>query len=235
MEKTRIYSFSKFYAAARHLIITFLFIFGLYLTFECKVDEISSPIDGQPFLIDHIHINISTQLISKFSGVVTIDLNLLKERKNIFFHASEKLDIYMVTLNNSHTSWNSLQDDVLEIGNMQRRPPGAYQLQIWYHSTFNEGAFHLLGNYHSVAFTNFEPISARTVFPCLDIPSVKTTYSATFSVNASFQVRFNTDFDFEEVSNSSNGDIRRISFPKTIPLPSYLVRRGKKIPINIDI
>jgi puromycin-sensitive aminopeptidase len=72
------------------------------------------------------------------------------------------------------------------------------------------------------AFTQFEPVDARRMFPCFDEPALK----ARFSISAVI------DADLEAVSNGAvesqrvDGKKKTIRFTETLPMSSYLVALG---------
>ncbi len=70
------------------------------------------------------------------------------------------------------------------------------------------------------AYTQFESIDARRVFPCFDEPSFKIPWTVELTVPAGLKAFGNTPVA-EETAASGGG--RRVRFATTRPLPSYLV------------
>lgn len=185
-------------------------------------------LDEQDLTIEGMHLNITTDLERKsFTGVTTLDLVVHSPKTGfVKLHASKpSLDIKRVSLsyNSQPCNWAFLSENVILIH--LPSTPSRFKIQIYYQANLNQGGFYLLENYHLVSFTNFEPIAARSVFPCIDLPSVKTKYTATFNVDSKFAVRFNTEAESEEFAIVRTGSSRRriVTFSETAPLPSYLI------------
>lgn len=71
-------------------------------------------------------------------------------------------------------------------------------------------------------FTQFEPIDARSAFPCFDEPSYKVPWQVTLHVPAAQTAVSNTPVESERVE----GAVKHVVFRPTTPLPSYLVAFG---------
>lgn len=69
------------------------------------------------------------------------------------------------------------------------------------------------------AFTQFQPLSARRVFPCFDQPDFKTPYTTTLKVPEGMIALSNS----RQVSRVAANGTATVSFAETRPLPSYLV------------
>ena len=71
-------------------------------------------------------------------------------------------------------------------------------------------------------YTQFEPIDARTAFPCFDEPIYKVPWQVTLHVPTGQTAVSNTPVESERV----DGAIKHVVFRPTTPLPSYLVAFG---------
>ncbi len=102
-------------------------------------------------------------------------------------------------------------------------PVSAGKLRIRYtaavSSKQSEGAFRVKDLDRWYLYTQFEPISARKVFPCFDEPNYKVPWQLTLEVPKQHSAFSNTP----PVSEKTDGATKTIAFAKTRPLPSYLV------------
>jgi alanyl aminopeptidase len=105
--------------------------------------------------------------------------------------------------------------------------PGPARLRLVYEGALSErevsGAFRTREGDDWYAFTQFEPLGARRVFPCFDEPGFKVPWQLTFHVPAGLQVVTNTPGVSEE-PRAAGGTTWR--FARTQPLPSYLIAFG---------
>jgi len=69
------------------------------------------------------------------------------------------------------------------------------------------------------AFTQFQPLSARSAFPCFDQPEFKTPFQVTLHVPAPMQAVSSGPM----VSRVSHGGRRSYRFAETQPIPTYLL------------
>ena len=108
-------------------------------------------------------------------------------------------------------------------GNLFENPVSAGKLRIRYtaavSSKQSEGAFRVKDLDRWYLYTQFEPISARKVFPCFDEPNYKVPWQLTLEVPKQHSAFSNTP----PVSEKTDGATKTIAFAKTRPLPSYLV------------
>ncbi|WP_342745527.1 M1 family metallopeptidase [Cystobacter ferrugineus] len=105
--------------------------------------------------------------------------------------------------------------------------PGPAHLRLVYEGVLSErevsGAFRAREAGDWYAFTQFEPLGARRVFPCFDEPEFKVPWQLTFHVPAGLTVVSNTPVVSQE-PGSAGGTTWR--FARTQPLPSYLIAFG---------
>ncbi len=69
------------------------------------------------------------------------------------------------------------------------------------------------------AFTQFQPLSARRVFPCFDQPDFKTPFNTTLRVPNGLLALSNS----LQVSKAEGGELTAFTFAESRPLPTYLV------------
>ena len=105
--------------------------------------------------------------------------------------------------------------------------PGAARLRIAYEGQLSErevsGAFRAQEGADWYAYTQFEPLGARRVFPCFDEPGFKVPWQLTFHVPKGNVAVTNTPLVAEE-PRADGGTTYR--FARTQPLPSYLIAFG---------
>ncbi|EGR31154.1 leukotriene a4 hydrolase, putative [Ichthyophthirius multifiliis] len=75
------------------------------------------------------------------------------------------------------------------------------------------------GKLHPYLFTQCEPIYARSIFPCMDSPSVKSTFQTQIHVNNPLKAYVSGVLIHSQQQNSN---IQNFSFQQNIPIPSYL-------------
>ena len=214
-----------------YLLIFAIFVLVWFRVASREPSYFHLGLDEQDLTIEGMHLNITTDMETKsFTGITTLDLFVHSPKTRfVKLHASKpSLEIKRVSLSNSSQpcNWAFLSDNVISIHlPSTQSTQGYFKIQIYYQANLNQGGFYLLENYHLVSFTNFEPIAARSVFPCIDLPSVKTRYTATFNVDSNFAVRFNTEPEYEAFVFGHTGSSRRriVTFSETALLPSYLI------------
>ena len=102
-------------------------------------------------------------------------------------------------------------------------PTGRANLLIEYTGKFelksSNGLFRGKFGDDNYIFTQFEPIAARMAFPCFDEPQFKVPWQLTLDVPAKAEAFSNTPIQ----SDATTAGVRRVTFSKTKPLPSYLI------------
>ena len=101
--------------------------------------------------------------------------------------------------------------------------PQSAQLDISYRARFSdllEGLFRVPVGHDWYAFTQFEPIDARAVFPGFDEPRFKTPFALSIVAPKGDTVAANTPI--AEIVSLPDGT-RRVQFEPTPPLPTYLI------------
>ena len=120
-------------------------------------------------------------------------------------------------------SWTQTTEDGVAVLNFGLTlPVGPAMIEIRYDAAFErdlEGLYRVDVAGANYAFTQFEPVSARLAFPCFDEPSFKTPFEVWLTVPKDDTAIANAP----EVSSEPLGDLKRVRFAKTPPLPSYLV------------
>jgi len=124
-------------------------------------------------------------------------------------------------------------------------PAGEAELDLTYEAPFTEqqdGLFRVEESGARYAFTNFEPIDARRVFPCFDEPAFKTPFQVTLRVpkgNLAFSNTTET-----RRSDDAGAGMTTFEFEPSQPLPTYLVAiavgplevlEGQKTPVPLRV
>jgi aminopeptidase N len=165
-----------------------------------------------------------------FSGHTEIDAVLAQPARTIFLHGNELHVSKVLVTAVGHPSVDAHYTQVHDSGVARldlpvEVPAGKVTLTFDYTAPFRTGADGLFraqvaGNWY--AWTQFEPIDARRMFPGFDEPGFKTPFTVTVTAPASAKVFANS----REVSGTDSGAMRVHHFAPTPPLPTYLVALG---------
>jgi alanyl aminopeptidase len=163
----------------------------------------------------------------RFSGRAQILVQVRAPTSVVMVHA-KSLQISSVrgiagqtTIEGSYAQLN--EDGVSALRFQQPLPAGEVVLEISYDAPFDRqlrGHYRVDSGGESYAFTQFEPISARSAFPSFDEPNFKTPYELWLTVPSDNVAVSNTLPVGEEPAGEG---IKRVHFAQTKPLPSYLV------------
>jgi alanyl aminopeptidase len=103
---------------------------------------------------------------------------------------------------------------------------GAARLRVEFAGKVNlksaAGVFLSKRNDDRYLYTQFEPIDARSAFPCFDEPGFKVPWQVSLHVPAGQIAVSNTPVESERVE----GAVKHVVFRPTVPLPSYLIAFG---------
>lgn len=164
---------------------------------------------------------------TEFSGHTEIDAVLAQPARTIFLHGNELHVSKVLVTSAGHATMEAHYTQVHDSGVAlldlpTELPAGKVTLTFDYTAPFRTGADGLFrvqvaGNWY--AWTQFEPIDARRMFPGFDEPGFKTPFTVTVTAPASAKVFANSP----EVSATGSGAMRVHHFAPTPPLPTYLV------------
>ena len=114
--------------------------------------------------------------------------------------------------------------DFIAIDLPKNIPAGVVSLHLRYHGVQSRkegaGLFQVHEGDLDYAFTHFEPLDARRAFPCFDEPGFKVPWTVSLTVKSDQLAFGNMPVVAEK---SLEGGMKKVSFEKTPPLPSYLV------------
>jgi len=164
---------------------------------------------------------------NRFSGSVRIDLELNQPTDTIWLHGRnlDVTNIFVLTSGGQKLTATYKEmgtSGVARITTVEPISTSTASLYIFYSAPFNrrlEGLYSVIENYEHYAFTQMEPISARSVFPSFDEPRFKTPFDITLTVHQAHRAISNTPAINEETS----GALKRITFVRSEPLPTYLI------------
>jgi cytosol alanyl aminopeptidase len=161
-----------------------------------------------------------------FSGRVEIAIQLDRPREDLWI-SSRELTLSEGTL---QTGGETLalaieQDDARGVARLvpaRRAAAGPATLKLAFHGAFNPrlvGLYRVKAEDRWYAYTQFEAVDARRAFPCFDEPAFKIPWEVVLTVPKSMVAVSNTPV----VDESDAGEMKRLVFQPTRPLPSYLV------------
>jgi alanyl aminopeptidase len=156
-----------------------------------------------------------------FAGEIQIDAKLAAPSSVIWLHA-EKLTIDEAYAGSARLTATQHGAQFLALRAPAPLAVGAVHLRIRYHGAISDqdrtGAWRAQWKGAWYLFTQFEMLSARRVFPCVDEPSSKVPWQLTLVVPSGDVALSNTA---AKVTTAQGG--ARYEFATTRPLPSYLV------------
>jgi aminopeptidase N len=173
-----------------------------------------------------------------FEGVVDIDLNLHKAGLHeITLHAFE-LELQESWFVDDTGSVSVAREFVYDkelstvcIKFVAELAPGSGMLHVSFTGVHNN---EMAGFYRSeytdakgekqlMLSTQFEALSARRCFPCVDEPAAKAVFQATLIVDAKFTALANMPESSSECIRSPNGKLKKVTFQPTPLMSTYLL------------
>lgn len=163
-----------------------------------------------------------------FSGVTEIDIEIARETDVIFLHGNG-LDVSSVTLEAESgaqipADYEQVDETgVARLGFSSPLPAGNAMLRFEYTAPFRkrgDGLHNSTIDDEHYAFTQFQPIDARRVFPGFDEPGFKTPFDISVTARIADTVISNTPIVDEQ---SAGEGLKRVTFMTTEPLPTYLL------------
>jgi cytosol alanyl aminopeptidase len=162
-----------------------------------------------------------------FSGVVDIAIDI-QNATPLFWLNARGLTIESASLTAGGKPWNATVEpggeQFIGLSWTPALPAGAATLHLAFHGKTNketrDGLFVVSQGGANYLVTQFEPLSARRVFPCFDEPGFKVPWQVTLDVPAA-QAAFSNTSPVSETPDGHGG--KTVRFAETKPLPSYLV------------
>ncbi|MFO1187355.1 MAG: M1 family metallopeptidase [Alphaproteobacteria bacterium] len=165
--------------------------------------------------------------LASFSGTVAIDITLKEPARFLYLHGKElnvtQAELVSRTQSEIVTYAQVSPTGVARIDFGREVPAGAITLRVAFNAPYNDGLDGLYrasdsGNWY--AFSQFEAISARYLFPCFDQPGFKTPFDITVTAEQTDAVIANTPAAKIQMLP---GGLKRVTFATTEPLPTYLL------------
>ena len=161
-----------------------------------------------------------------FRGTVQIELTLARSREDLFVSARAlTLGAGTLTAGTETVPVRFEPDDARGVARAvfpHPVPAGPAMLQISFEGSFNPrlaGLYRVKSRDRWYAFTQFEAVDARRAFPCFDEPGMKIPWDLTLLVPREAVAVANAP----ELDRAAAGELTRVRFRPTPPLPSYLV------------
>ena len=162
-----------------------------------------------------------------FSGVVKVVVDIREPVTRFWVNAATNLSISSADVDSSGKHFKARVlpggKDFAGFEFDSALPVGRANLQIDYKGKLevksSNGLFRGKFGEDNYLFTQFEPIAARMAFPCFDEPGFKVPWQLTLEIPAKLEAFSNTPV----LTDATLSGVRRITFNKTKPLPSYLV------------
>jgi alanyl aminopeptidase len=165
-----------------------------------------------------------------FSGVVKVVVDVRESVRVFWVNAAPNLTVAAADLesNGQHFKARMLPggkdfagfefDAALPVGHANVRIEYTGKLELKSSNGLFRGKF----GEDNYIFTQFEPIAARMAFPCFDEPAFKVPWQLTLEVPAKLEAFSNTPIQ----NDATMAGVRRVTFAKSKPMPSYLVALG---------
>jgi alanyl aminopeptidase len=165
---------------------------------------------------------------ARFSGVADIDVDVAQDTREIYLHGNG-LEVTRATFavaGGAPVGARWEQVDPTGVARLAFDRPvsaGKGTLHVEYAAPFGKGGDGLYRSDvagESYAFTQFEPIDARRMFPGFDEPGFKTPFDVAVTTRAGNAVIANAPLKAERAAGEG---LKRVEFETTLPLPTYLV------------
>lgn len=163
--------------------------------------------------------------LESYGGVVTIDATLSAPRSVIWMHGRDLTVSEAVVRTASgpiEGRWTPQEDDDhFATLTLPRAVDGPIEIELTYSAPFGRalgGIYKVESDEHAYAFTQMEPLSARTAFPCFDDPRFKTPFDVTLRVKTAHVALANT----LQASEQIDGEHKTVRFATSQPIPTYL-------------
>lgn len=158
-----------------------------------------------------------------FSGTADIDLKVNEPVQTLWLNATQ-LNIQEATLDAADARVVPGNASVAGFSVGRVIAAGEHHLRVRYEGKISRrssaGMFQLQADGRWYVYTQFEPTDARRVFPCFDEPGFKAPWQLTLVVPKDQMALANAP---ETSQSEAAGEMKRVRFETTRPLPSYLV------------
>ena len=163
----------------------------------------------------------------EFNGIVDI-FGEINDEKEIALH-SKDLEIKKITSTNDiNLNFSKAENDeiLVNIEELNFKKGDKIQLKIEFSGKITDAMHGLYPCYYKengekkeLFATQFESHHAREVFPCVDEPEAKATFSLEIKALSDLEVLSNTEI----IEKNENGNIQQVRFAKTPKMSTYLL------------
>ena len=163
----------------------------------------------------------------EFNGIIDI-FGEINDEKEIALH-SKDLEIKKITFaNDIKLNFSKAENDeiLVNIEELNFKKGDKIQLKIEFSGKITDAMHGLYPCYYKengekkeLFATQFESHHAREVFPCVDEPEAKATFSLEIKALSDLEVLSNTGI----IEKNKNGNIQRVRFAKTPKMSTYLL------------
>jgi alanyl aminopeptidase len=165
---------------------------------------------------------------AEFSGTVEIDIELAEPRSTLYLHGKElnvtSAEVRSADGKTTPASYTQVsRTGVARVDFGRTLPAGRATLRFAFNAPFNQGLdglYKAIDSGNAYAFSQFEAIAARYLFPGFDQPGFKTPFDISVVAEASDLVVSNTPAVKTE---RLGGGLKRVTFATSEPLPTYLL------------
>lgn len=204
-------------------------IIGAMLSPQAYAESAAAPLGKLPTGIAPTHYTLELEVVpnrERFSGRASIDLTLEAATDLIWLHGRDIEAKRAVILAADGSEVAARYEQVNDIGvarivTDQPVGPGNVKLVIVYDAPFNRslgGLYRVDVDGLSYAYTQFEPIDARRMFPGFDEPRFKTPYDIILTVEKPHAAISNA---LERETVDLGNGLKQVRFETTKPLPTY--------------
>ncbi len=204
------------------------FLLSLFLSSFIIAGEV--PEGKLPRGIRPLHYDLKLDINPKskqFSGDISIRIRLEKATKQFWIHG-EKLNIKVAEIISGGTTipityTQTTPEGVVRIEAAETIKAGESTLHLSYSTPYRadlSGLYKVTQGGHSYIYSQFEPIAARTTFPCFDEPRFKTPFKISMTIPQGDAGVSNNPI-IKETKHANK--TKTLEFSETPPLPTYLL------------
>ncbi|QEU58962.1 Lap2 [Kluyveromyces lactis] len=176
------------------------------------------------FRVKHSQLDVSVDFKKKtISGSVSYEIEKVKKDENTIKLDTSYLNISKVTVNNEDEVKFKLLERKHPLGSQLIVSPSSlpeiFNLSLQFSTTADCTALQWLDEHQTsgkpYVFSQLEAIHARSLFPCFDTPSVKSTYFA--------NIKSELPVVFSGIQTGYDDSTKVYSFKQEVPIPAYLI------------
>lgn len=183
----------------------------------------------EKFKPEHYELKLDLMQVKnrEFNGIIDI-FGEINDEKEIALH-SKDLEIKKITFaNDIKLNFSKAENDEIfvNIEKLNFKKGDEIQLKIEFYGKITDAMHGLYPCYYKengekkeLFATQFESHHAREVFPCIDEPEAKATFSLEIKASSDLEVLSNTEI----IEKNENGNTRQVRFAKTPKMSTYLL------------